>query len=133
MQQIASAYRKSAFISLPTRSWLEAERTVQPPHQWQERLVLARQERRQRRTGHLLVGQCASTRERLESQPLCGGVIVGIAARHPLQRALVIKPTEPARNRARHSIESFRILGNCVAQLLELRPRRHPKAGAECG
>src|SRR6266446_9682931 len=101
-------------FSLPTRSRLEAECTVQPPHQWQQRLVLARQERRQRRTDHLPVGERASARERLKSQPLCGGMILGVAARHPLERALVIKPTESARNRAGHSIESLGILGNCV-------------------
>src|SRR6266566_6148811 len=58
-------------------------------------------------------------------------MIFGVATRHPLQRALVVESTESARNRLRHAIKSFGIIGDGVPQLLQLRSRRHPDPCAE--
>src|SRR2546423_2306547 len=104
---------------------LEAERTVEPPHQREQRLVFARQKRGQRRTGHLRIGKRAAAGERLKSQPLRGGMILGVATRHPLQRALVVESTKPTPDRPRRAIEAFWVVGDGLAQLLQLRPRRH--------
>src|SRR5882724_3223461 len=60
-------------------------------------------------------------------------MILGVAAWHPLQLALIIKPTESPRNRARHPIESLGIVGDSFTKFFQLRPRRHPDARAESG
>src|SRR6266550_7557794 len=93
---------------------LEAERTVEPPHQRQQRLVFARQSRGQRRTGHLRIGQGASAGERLKSQPLRSGMIVGVATRHPLQRPFVVESIKSTRDRPRRSIEAFGVVSDGV-------------------
>src|SRR6202165_2043306 len=80
--------------------------------------------------GALRIRQYAAAGERLETKPFRGGVCLGVPTRHSLMRALVIESTEPARNGARHAIEPSGIPGDGVAQLVQLRPRRHPDAGA---
>src|SRR5437773_105690 len=64
-------------------------------------------------------------------QPLCRRMVLGVSTRHPLQRGLVAHAVEARRQCARHPNETIGIVVDGIAQLVELRTRRHPQTSAD--
>src|SRR5919198_2094316 len=110
-----------------------SQRAVEPPNEGEQLPELLREERRQSRIGDLRVRESAAARVRLVPQPLCRGMILGESARHSLEHGSVIETAEALREAAGHPAESRVILGDRVAKLVELRPRRHPQTASDKG
>src|SRR5689334_13863682 len=121
--------------ALPARVNLrpKAERSVYPANEREQRRVLAREHRRQCLARHLGICERSAARERLITEPLRRGVILREATWHAFECRVVVNPAESPWEGECHALELLWLLGDCVAQTIQLRPRRHPNARAQHG